>query len=68
MSATEYCPSCSEGILWKCNSCEKENDRSIHTYHATSREEWTTTATSAPASVVGLLVSVASSLTMVAHV
>lgn len=33
MSATEYCDSCNEGIVWKCGSCEKENDKSIHTFH-----------------------------------
>lgn len=34
MVATENCPSCNEAVLWKCPSCEKENDRSVHTYHA----------------------------------
>lgn len=39
MEAAENCPSCNEAVLWKCPSCEKENDRSIHTYHA-SRSSW----------------------------
>lgn len=39
MEATETCPACNEAVLWKCPSCEKENDRSIHTYHQ-SRSSW----------------------------
>lgn len=38
MEPTETCPSCNEAVLWKCPSCQKENDRSIHTYHA--RSSW----------------------------
>lgn len=33
MTATEYCESCNEAVLWKCPACQKENDRSVHTYH-----------------------------------
>ena len=33
MAAAEFCPSCNEAVLWKCSSCQKENDRSIHTIH-----------------------------------
>lgn len=56
MFATEFCPSCNEGVLWKCTACEKENDRSVHTYHP-GREEISTTI---PTSVVGALVCLAS--------
>jgi hypothetical protein len=52
MSATEYCPSCNEGIVWKCGSCEKENDRSVHTYHPGSDEIPKTV----PPSLVGAIV------------
>jgi hypothetical protein len=38
MTAAEYCQSCNEAILWKCSSCQKENDRSIHTVHPQSEE------------------------------
>ena len=33
MTAEEFCPSCNEAVLWKCSSCQRENDRSVHTYH-----------------------------------
>ncbi len=66
MIATEYCDSCNEGILWKCSSCEKENDRSIHTYHPGFRDVDLTKA--APASVVGILMSVVSGFTAVAQI
>jgi len=64
MNATEFCASCNEGILWKCSSCEKENDRSVHTHHPTLREELPTMA---PGSVVGILISVASGMSLAAH-
>ena len=58
MSPTEYCSSCNEGIVWKCIVCSKENDRSIHTYHPMGRE----ISTTIPASLVGSLVCVATSI------
>lgn len=58
MLATEYCPSCNEGVVWKCGSCEKENDRSVHTFHPGTEE----LPKSAPSSVVGALVCIAGSL------
>lgn len=33
MAASEFCPSCNEAVVWRCPACQKENDRSIHTYH-----------------------------------
>lgn len=54
MLATEYCSSCNEAILWKCSNCEKENDKSVHTYHPTKQES------SKAASVVGTLLSLIS--------
>jgi predicted RNA-binding Zn-ribbon protein involved in translation (DUF1610 family) len=62
MVATEYCPSCNEAVLWKCSSCEKENDRSVHTYHAPRPES------SRTVSVVGTLLSLASTLYLVVPV
>jgi hypothetical protein len=58
MVATEYCPSCNEGIVWKCVNCEKENDRSIHTYHPGAEE----ISTAIPSSLVGALVCVATGM------
>lgn len=36
MMASEYCSSCNEAVLWKCSSCHRENDRSVHTNHPQS--------------------------------
>ena len=30
--AFEYCPECDEAIHWKCTSCERENEKSVHTH------------------------------------
>jgi hypothetical protein len=60
MSATEFCPSCNEGILWKCTSCEKENDKSVHTHYLSSDELKTV-----PSSLVGALACLATSLVVV---
>ncbi len=62
MVATEYCPSCNEAVLWKCSSCEKETDKSVHTFH-TPRPESSRTA-----SVVGTLISFASGMCIVVPV
>lgn len=62
MVATEYCPSCNEAVLWKCSSCEKENDRSVHTFHPPRPES------SRTASVVGTLISFASGMCIVVPV
>lgn len=61
MIATEYCDSCNEGVLWKCISCDKMNDRSVHTYHPQLQEELSTVA---PTSVVGILATLVSGLTV----
>ncbi len=62
MHATEYCPSCNEAVLWKCNSCEKENDKSVHTYHQPKPES------SKTASIIGTLISLATGLNLVVPV
>ena len=62
MLATEYCPSCNEAVLWKCSSCEKENDKSVHTYHPQKQES------SRTASVVGTLISLVSGMCLVVPV
>ncbi len=62
MLATEYCPSCNEAVLWKCSSCEKENDKSVHTYHPPKPES------SKTASVVGTLISLVSGLYLIVPV
>jgi predicted amidophosphoribosyltransferase len=63
MIATEYCSSCNEAVLWKCTSCEKENDKSVHTYHPHQRQESSRTV-----SFVGTLVGLASGLYTMAPV
>lgn len=62
MNATEYCPSCNEAVLWKCTSCEKENDKSVHTYHPARAES------SKTASVVGTLLSLVSGMCLIVPV
>jgi len=62
MVAAEYCPSCNEAVLWKCSSCEKETDKSVHTFHPPRPES------SRTASVVGALISFASGLYLVVPV
>jgi hypothetical protein len=62
MVASEYCPSCNEAVLWKCSSCEKENDKSVHTYHPQRPES------SRTASVVGTLLGFVSGLYVVVPV
>ncbi len=59
MNATEYCPSCNEAVLWKCSSCEKENDRSVHTYHPPKQDS------SKTASFIGTLIGLATGLNLV---
>ncbi|HJS82599.1 MAG TPA: hypothetical protein VJ742_07155 [Nitrososphaera sp.] len=58
MNPTEYCAACNEGIQWKCSVCEKENDKSVHTYHP-GTEELSTTVHS---SIVGTLAFLATGL------
>jgi hypothetical protein len=58
MQPIEYCPSCNEGIVWKCASCEKENDKSVHTYHPDSDQ-----LPKMPSTVVGAIACIAGSLT-----
>jgi hypothetical protein len=62
MLATEYCPSCNEAVLWKCSSCEKENDKSVHTSHPEKP------GSSRAASVVGTLLGLFSGLYLVVPV
>jgi predicted RNA-binding Zn-ribbon protein involved in translation (DUF1610 family) len=33
MNAIECCPDCDESIQWRCNSCEKKNEKSIHIHY-----------------------------------
>lgn len=62
MMATEYCSSCNEAVLWKCSACEKENDKSVHTYHSPRPESAST------ASVVGTLIGLVSGLYVIVPV
>ena len=66
MLATEYCSDCNEAVLWKCSSCEKENDKSVHTYHPTESESPKTSSPSSSSAVVGTLVGIVSGLYMLA--
>jgi hypothetical protein len=70
MVATEYCSDCNEAVLWKCSSCEKENDKSVHTYHPTKSESSKTSSSSSSSSsssVVGTVVGIVSGLYMLAR-
>ena len=62
MAASEFCPECNEAIVWKCSSCDRENDKSIHTYHPQSEGSG-----SKAASVVGAVLSVVSSMGLIVH-
>ncbi|WP_415283994.1 hypothetical protein [Candidatus Nitrososphaera sp. FF02] len=62
MAASEFCPECNEAIVWKCSSCDRENDKSIHTYHPQSEG-----SSSKAASVVGAVLSVVSSMGLIVH-
>lgn len=68
MVGTEYCSDCNEAVLWKCSSCEKENDKSVHTYHPTKSESPKTPypSSSSSSAVVGTLVGIVSGLYMLA--
>lgn len=61
MLPTEYCSSCNEGVQWKCGTCEKENDKSVHTYHPGSEE----LSRVLHSSLVGAIACLASGLTLV---
>jgi hypothetical protein len=53
MIEAEYCPACSEAVLWKCTICERENERSVHTYHPATGES--TRIVSAVGALIGLV-------------
>ena len=61
MAASEFCPECNEAVLWKCSSCDRENDKSIHTYHQAAETERSNKA----ASVVGAVLTVVSGMSMI---
>jgi predicted RNA-binding Zn-ribbon protein involved in translation (DUF1610 family) len=44
MVGFEYCPGCSEAIHWKCNSCKKENEKSIHIHEVREKDKETPSA------------------------
>jgi hypothetical protein len=62
MTAEEFCPSCNEAVLWKCSSCHRENDRSVHTYHPESESP------SRTVSLIGAALSLMSGLYVIAPV
>lgn len=67
MAAAEYCPSCNEAVLWKCPACQKENDRSVHTYHNNNgsgdeRQDLSSLTSPRAMSLVGAALTVASGL------
>lgn len=62
MTAEEFCPSCNEAVLWKCSSCQRENDRSVHTYHPS------TESPSRTVSFIGAALSLVSGLYAIAPV
>ena len=56
MSASEYCPNCNEAVLWKCGRCDKESEKSVHTYHSPLQESV------AAVSVVGTIIGIVSGM------
>jgi hypothetical protein len=42
----EYCHNCNEAIHWKCSTCYKENEKSIHTNCTKQQEEFLKTISS----------------------
>ena len=66
--AFEYCPECDEAIHWKCTSCERENEKSVHT-HTTNMQkvqDLSKKASVAGAAAVATLVSGLSSIILIA--
>ncbi|HEX6562623.1 MAG TPA: hypothetical protein VF016_11410 [Nitrososphaera sp.] len=60
MNAAEFCPECNEAVLWKCSSCDRENDKSIHTYHPAERDSPSARA----ASVMGAILTMVSGMSV----
>ena len=64
----EYCADCNEAIQWKCSSCKKDNDRSIHVHYIEDeiqkRDIGAGTTGGAAAAALLTLVSGLSSLTL----
>lgn len=57
MDAAEFCPECNEAVLWRCSSCDRENDKSIHTLHPGEREGYSRATT-----VVGAILTMVSGM------
>jgi hypothetical protein len=65
--AFEYCSKCDEAIHWKCSSCERENEKSVHTHTSMQKEQDLSKKTSvAGAAAVATLVSGLSSMILIA--
>ena len=64
--AFEYCPECNEAIHWKCSSCEKENEKSVHTHNSIQKvQDISKKASVAGAAAVATLVSGLSSIILI---
>ena len=57
MIAFEYCSDCNEAIHWRCVTCKKENDRSVHTHRIQESSKLTST--------FGTIVALASGLSII---
>ena len=65
--AFEYCPECSESIHWRCSSCERENEKSVHTHNSMQKvQDLSKKASVAGAAAVATLVSGLSSIILTA--
>ena len=65
--AFEYCPECDEAIHWKCTSCERENEKSVHTHTNIQKvQDLSKKASVAGAAAVATLVSGLSSIILIA--
>jgi ribosome-binding protein aMBF1 (putative translation factor) len=64
MDAAEFCPECNESVLWKCSSCDRENDRSIHTYHPVESEGPSSRAASVMGAILTMVSGVGAAITL----
>jgi hypothetical protein len=65
--AFEYCFECNEAIHWKCSSCERENEKSVHTHNNIQKvQDPSKKASVTGAAAVATLVSGLSSIILIA--
>jgi hypothetical protein len=38
MNVIEYCCDCNEAIHWRCRTCKRENEKSVHIHHMKEKQ------------------------------